>query len=456
MSQAQNQKDRIIEIAESWISKKATDLERRASRIKYLALAWSLTKESKYRKNAIDFFHDEYRKSTFKLWRNEFFSPNVHLHRLMADLAISYKLLEYPAELEYVLDSLLKRRKGKPHSWRNNWYVRELASMAILSKLLHKDRDLAKYKKKIEKTISKLIDSDGTFAEGPSYFLYMLQILNPYFDITGEKNPHVEKAKKWASHLLMPNGKLPPIDDSYYCSPDFYCDEADKYLWGEPIETSHTDSGVYHSPNQTVFRNGDFYLLALHENFKSGYPNIHEHFDLCSFITWKNGKEWHLDTGYPGFKKKWFKTEEPKGHNIVMRGGRPHKALWRFRCFLLRWGSEGKLVDDRTLEMTAKYAGMKVKRRIEIARDKIIVRDITNKEGTILWHLLGDMKINGTEVTWIQGDTICSITVEGASSLSKGKGYHSFGYEQIDAHEVLKILGTHVVTTFAWSQITKE
>ena len=375
----------------------------------------------------------------------------MHFHRLIADLAISYKLLESPSDLDRVLQSLLRRRRGKLHSWRNNWYVRDFACMAMLAKLLGRDRALARYRRKIETTIAKLVDAaDGTYAEGPSYLLYMVQILEPYFDIVGCGNDLVQRSREWAARLLMPNGKLPPVDDSYYCTPDFYTDAADEFMWGLPI-TPAAAGTAYHSANQTVLRQDDLYVLALHESFNTGFPSVHEHFDLCSVVTMWQGHEWHLDTGYPGFKRKWFKTDEPRGHNIVMKKGRPGRIAWRIRCFAHKWRAVGQLVDDGTVEMRTKYAGLELTRRVRIGEARMVVEDEMNGEATVLWHLLGDMQMTEGGAVWTQGDLQCAISIEGATSLSQSEGYHSFAYNQIDTHAVLLATGASIRSTFTWS-----
>ena len=79
-----------------------------------------------------------------------------------------------------------------------------------------------------------------------------------------------------------------------------------------------------------------------------------------------------------------------------------------------------------------------------------------NREATVLWHLLGEMEITGNKVIWTQDGVNCVATIEGASSLSAGEGHHSCGYNHIDTHKVLKILGTHVVSTFGWPPIAEE
>lgn len=451
MTQTQAEKNRIVEVAENWLTRDSSDLEGRGARVKHLALAWSLTRESRFRDKALELFGDEYKKRSLKEWFNQFFKPDVHFQRLIADLAISYKLLESPSELDRVLKSLLRRRQGKLHSWRNNWYVRDFACMAMLAKLLGKDKDLARYRKKIDKTIAKLVDAeDGTYAEGPSYLLYMVQILNPYFDIVDVGNDRVARSREWGSHLLMPNGKLPPVDDSYYCAPDFYTDEADKFLWGLPV-TPGPAATAYHSRNQTVLRREDLYVLALHESFNSGFPSVHEHFDLCSLVTMWNGREWHLDTGYPGFKRKWFKTDEPRGHNIVMKDGRPGRIAWRLRCFAQKWRAEGELVDDATVEMQTQYAGLELTRRVQIGDSRMVVEDKMNGEATVLWHVLGDMEITDSGAVWTQDGLRCAVSIEGATSLSKGKGYHSFAYNQIESHDLLQATGACIRSTFTWS-----
>jgi len=240
---------------------------------------------------------------------------------------------------------------------------------------------------KIDHTVFTLETSRGSitgFAEGPHYFKYSMEHLIAFFvgmrnytgDISdfyddpcgGEESgniramwfdPDWDNLYYWISEIRLPNGTIPPLDDSFrgggFCHSAFFAERDSSFYWVTPgggsklkmtpfLFAAGAHPAGQHAPGLTclpdagnlIFRTdstkGDIYVHFMGEHDVANIW-IHNHADEASFFLYAYGEDLALDPGYIQYDERG-RVSEADNHNCILVDGNGASTLSPVDCYI--------------------------------------------------------------------------------------------------------------------------
>lgn len=337
-------------------------------------------------------------------------------------------------------------------------------------------------------------NGEGGWAEGPYYLRYSFNIAIPFMKTMNNANAQhdwlsVPKLRNtilyWAVNIAMPNGAMPPFDDSNmdasYSFTGYLDDEEGNWLWEKnyysntPPFTYNIDAICYYDDSignevpdtdsvsylpgagQIIFRNNwsddAVYLAFLGEYGKAvngGF--LHEHPDVMSFIMYAYGEYLALDSGYCDWENH-DKVNKPENHNVVLSNG--------------KLSSEGFGVDSDFFSTDyLDYGKISTKENYDrsilfVDKEYFLVFDMLNsKSNTNYEWILHGNGIEGTNTfneysmkggaEWIQNNVgLLAYVVNGERDpVSFNKNVHCNSWQDIQQHTSMSVIKTGKNTGF--------
>lgn len=320
-----------------------------------------------------------------KIINNEDFDVDYEIERLKNHIYIDYSI------------------NGLNPVSTNNIAVRHHMLLAALYYL--KDNEDKKFLKEYYKTIELItfnIVEKGIWSEGPSYYLYVEEMLDAYKKIVNEPDSILDEFKKdcreWISKYITPDDLLPPIGETRRTKCNF-------------SEYNNKDTIIFDG-QQTLIKENDLYVFIRHPtiNIKKYQNNGHIHYDIGNICIYKGKKCIVLPIGYPGYdvkqKENLWKIENENSIFLDTL----YEPLWRFLIYNLK-----EVKREKNLVSVSYEAILKNLNRIISIEDNIIMIRDNGSDGINL-----NMADDGYKI---------HIYIGGELKVYKGK--HSEGHNKI-------------------------
>lgn len=294
---------------------------------------------------------------------------------------------------------------------KNNIAIR---NHLVLSMLFYLKNDPEQHLKEYNLALQKLkhnLINDSIYAEGPSYYLYVEEIIDIYLKIINDEELKQIKFRcnNWISKYIMPDGTLAPVGDTRR---SFY------------KEFENYDRIVYDS-EETFFKKDNISLFIRHPSKLDKYKlNGHIHYDIGDFVLYNNDKCIILPVGYPGFEKKsQYNLDNLRYKNSIYF---EDLSNWRIRNYEQIEVSR----TDSSLVMEYRILSKTVTREFIIKKNKLIIRD----------HGSDGINLN------ISDDFRDFKIITGSQSLETLRGYHSEMEEEVKQNDILYVSNSCGIT----------
>lgn len=171
--------------------------------------------------------------------------------------------------------------------------VRNRVLLSILYYLKSDRENYLNYLDTAKALIRHNLINDSIWSEGPSYYLYVVEMIDVYTKVVGSDDffkEFKEKCDRWRDRYIMPDGTLAPIGDTRLNKGEYEFDNTDRIVFDN---------------EETLIKKGVFTIFIRHpQNIDKYKINGHISYDIGDFVLYKEKECLLLPVGYPGNELK--------------------------------------------------------------------------------------------------------------------------------------------------------
>ena len=345
---------------------------------------------------------------------------------------------------------ILNRRTYLWHDWPwENHYAREYAALAALAETVGDPR-LSRYQNKLHKSLTYIFKADGSSTEGVAYGYYNLNLLVPYYYISGDEwvKNFIINFYNWTANLAAADGELPPFGDSHYLKLPTSLSSFNFVNTALPgIALPIAQSQDYYGPNETVIKKQSYTLWLRHQQKLSG-KTYHSHYSAGEII-FKTAADWWLVPS--GYYNNGQKLNKPYLYNLASRRQRRSNWGWRLRSILGKDYRTNFRKENKEIQLILPD---KIIRRIDLGEEGFTVVDENSKIFYVYWHILGEIVernklADGLELVFKQNQNFLQAKFKGYDEILISQERHTLPNPHYEKDIFIQLKGKKIQSQFS-------